>query len=110
MPLTNTHEKMAALMAIALDAAVRFNPNPGAGFKPFWYVVTPGVEIKAGGVLKNVGGRGQNPYEAIESTWSNAAEDLPADRYLVINAADPARRRAVRWNGFMWADVIEPKE
>lgn len=106
----DTHQKMAALHALNPDVSIRYSSNPPGGREPFWYLLTPGVEIKDRSVLKSVGGRGANPYEAIEATWSNAAEDLPSAQYLVINAADPDRRRAVRWNGFMWADVIEPKE
>lgn len=99
---------MQALMAIAPDTAIRFaNAAPEA--VPPWYVVTPGVEIKDGGVLKSTGAHGMLPHTAVIETWVQVTTDLKPHQYLVINAADPDRRRAVRWNGFMWADVIEPK-
>lgn len=34
-------------------------------------------------------------------TWHELTERLGPGDYLVVHAADPGRRRAARWNGFM---------
>lgn len=67
-----------------------------------------GVESRERGkpILTSVCGWGDSPDAAIEYLWKDAT-DIPANRYLVINAMSSEKRRAVRWNGYMWADVQE---
>ena len=94
-------EKAAALNALA-DIAIKIRaPND-------WYV-SQSVEIKDGGVLVGKYGNGSTPKEAVENHWLELVDKLPPDKYLVIHA-NGDNRRAVRWNGYMWADVIEKKQ
>jgi hypothetical protein len=72
-----------------------------------WYVSLPRVDIKDGGCLSSVGSTGKTPAEAIEKTWLALTENLPKDQYIVLDASDPKKRRAVRWNGFMWESIDE---
>ncbi len=66
------------------------------------------VEIKQRSTLTGGAGNGPTPQEAIEDEWANLTERLGSDQYLVLRAPCDDRR-AVRWNGFMWADVPEPR-
>lgn len=91
-------------MAAALDALAEIEVKirkPGD-----WYV-SQNVEIKDGSMLRSVCGSGSTPQEAIENHWHDVTDDL-GPRYLVVHACGNDRR-AVRWNGFMWAEVREPK-
>ena len=75
-----------------------------------WYVNT-GIEIKDKSMLSGVTSSSSSPEGAVNQYWDKITEQLAPRKYLVVNAYR-ANRRAVRWNGFMWADVFEdlPKE
>jgi len=96
-------QKFAALQALLDfkgDAALH-SREPGD-----WYVTLPSVSIKEGGLLVSVGNSGATPQEAVEKTWTKLTS-LPNDHYIVASAC--SGRRAVRWNGFMWAPIVEEK-
>ena len=99
--LMDWQQKAAALDALkAIEIRIR---KPGD-----WYV-HHGVEIKDNGLLCGDYGNGKTPEDAILDHWERlvtAIEQTP--KYLVVNAMTE-RRRAVRWNGYMWQDVPEPK-
>lgn len=74
-----------------------------------WYV-SQNVEIKDNSVLRGEYGNGSTPQEAIEDHWQRLVTNLEkSPLYLVARAGGGEDRRAVRWNGFMWQDVPEPK-
>lgn len=90
-------QKAAALDALAeISVMIR---KPGD-----WYV-SQRVEIKDGGILRGDYGNGETPQAAIEDHWRNMVDNI-GSRYLVAHAGTE-RRRAVRWNGFMWMDIPE---
>lgn len=68
-----------------------------------WYVHQSGVERKEGGFLSSGSGNGRDPEEAVIQRWNW----LTDPKYcIVINASGP-KRRAVKWNGFMWEEIEE---
>ena len=71
-----------------------------------WYV-EQSVEIKDDGLMIGEYGNGETPEAAIEDHWKCLVQEL-GSKYLVANSGREDRRTA-RWNGFMWADVPEPK-
>jgi hypothetical protein len=73
-----------------------------------WYVRQE-VEIKDGAILRGSYGNGTTPQEAVEDHWRQLVDEMtPTPMYLVVSAGGGQRkRRAVRWNGFMWMDVSE---
>lgn len=72
-----------------------------------WYTGLGHVEIKDGSCLQSTtGDHASTPQEALENTWK-LVTNLPNKQYLVRNAYDKKKRRAFRWNGFMWAEVQE---
>lgn len=73
-----------------------------------WYVLQH-VEIKDGPMLSGDYGNGWTPEAAIEDHWRRLVDELPPGKYLVLHAGDPEKRRAVRWNGFMWETITEEK-
>lgn len=94
--------KAAALNALAA-ISIKFR-KPGD-----WYV-SQQVEIKDGPILRGDYGNGATPQEAIEDHWERLTE-LEPGQYLVGREfldGRTHRRKAVRWNGFMWEDVNEP--
>jgi len=93
----NYDEKFAAINAIG-EATIKFRRVQD------WYV-SQRAEIKNGCFLKSVSGNGLTPAEAIADHWRQLVE-IPDSNYIVISAMT-GDRRAVRWNGFMWADVQE---
>jgi hypothetical protein len=72
-----------------------------------WYV-SQRIDVKetGGSVLTGTYGNGSTPQEAVEDHWQRLVDGLKPTEYLVVRAGD-SERRAVRWNGFMWVDVIE---
>lgn len=97
--VTLTYEqKLQAAMAIAPCELIMRKPGD-------WYV-QQSVEVKNGSVLESRYGNGETPQLAIEDHW-RALTDLKLPEYLVIGAFTDGERKAVRWNGFMWADVQE---
>lgn len=94
-------EKAAALNALAPISLLMRDVGD-------WYV-QQATEIKVmlrSDVPEGKHGNGGTPVEAIEDHWRRLT-DLPRGKYVVVHAGDPARRQAVRWNGFMWARVDE---
>ena len=73
-----------------------------------WYVYQSGVELKRGCMLGGGGGNGTTPELAVLDHWEGHTNLQPGE-YLVIGAMTP-NRRAVKWNGYMWATVDEPKK
>lgn len=93
--------------AAALDALAEFEIK----FRKMgdWYV-SQNVEIKDSAILRSACGNGSTPDEAIEDHWRQLVDDIAATPlYLVTRASSDTKRRAVRWNGFMWMDVHEPE-
>jgi hypothetical protein len=73
-----------------------------------WYVLQS-IEIKDKSVLKSVCGNGEDPETAICDHWQQATE-LASHEYIIARTyweGEVAKRRAVRWNGFMWDHVEE---
>ena len=94
-------EKFYALKALVNfgDAALMMR-KPGD-----WYVSLRGVDRKEGCVLAGCGGHsGKTPEEAVELAFSYATDER---YYVVSDAVYPDRRKAFRWNGFMWDEVSE---
>lgn len=71
-----------------------------------WYV-SQQVDIHCGSVLHGAFGNGFTPQEAIENHWQRLVSDLKPDQHLIVKDSRGQKRRAVRWNGFMWEDVTE---
>jgi len=69
-----------------------------------WYVSQRGVERKEGGILSGGGDWKLTIEDAINARWTWLTD---TKYYIVINAMDKDRRRALQWNGFMWKDVQE---
>lgn len=94
----NWQQKAAALNALAeLDIKIR---EPGD-----WYC-SQSVSIREEFVLVGTFGNGDSPEAAVDDHWKVLVEDIGA-RYLIANDGR-YNRKAVRWNGYMWADVSEP--
>lgn len=99
-------QKAEALSGLT-DLAICFREKRDriGGHEP-WYVLQK-IDIKDGSCLHGAYGNGATPQEAIEDHWKRLVDELPPDKYLIARWAD--KRRAVRWNGFMWQDVPEPE-
>jgi hypothetical protein len=70
------------------------------------FFVSQNVEIKRKTTLCSEYGIGCTPEIAIDQHWAKLTE-LEANEYLVINAMSLEKRRAYRWNGFMWKEISE---
>lgn len=92
-----TDEKFAAINALA-DANLCMR-KPGD-----WYV-SQSVEIKDGGMLIGEYGNGSTPEDAIEDHWK-ILTGISHPKHLIANAGTE-RRKAARWNGFMWDHIQE---
>lgn len=94
--------------AEAMDALAPFTfkivPRHGGG----GWCASVSAEVKSGPILSSGNGHGKSVETAVLALWQGLVTDLKAEDYLVINAMGP-NRRAVRWNGFMWADVFEDR-
>jgi hypothetical protein len=95
----NWEQKMQALMSLAMCHLVMHRPG-------HWYVQHSGVEVGGNGFLHGAAGRGKTPEEAVNDHWRELVDELPADRFVVIEAYAGSRRE-VRWNGFMWEAVVK---
>jgi hypothetical protein len=92
------HQKACAMNALA-SISIQMDMAHG------WFV-KQSVEQKRksdSSILEGICGRGETPDEALADHWDHLI-DLPIGAFLVINAYDD-RRRHVRWNGYMWADL-----
>jgi len=93
----NWQEKAAALNALApIQILMRGIEN--------WYV-QQSAEVKEGAMLKGKYGNGTTPELAIEDHWNQLTDLVGREKYIVIGAMSN-RRRQVKWNGYMWKDVI----
>lgn len=90
-------EKFAACQALG-DAVLRMR-KPGD-----WYV-DQHAEIKDGCILKGEYGNGATPEAAALDHFEKLTALAPGE--YVVTRAMGADRRAVRWNGYMWASVQE---
>lgn len=91
-------QKAAALNALAeIHLCIR-GPDD-------WFV-SQRVEIREEHVLVGAYGNGTTPEEAIEDHWRKLVTEI-GPHYLVARPYE-GKRRAVRWNGFMWEDYPEP--
>lgn len=93
------NEKAAALASLA-SLAIHYRDDP-----VHWYVRHEGVEIKDKRMLRTPGGFGDTPQAAIEDHWRELT-DLASHEYVVVDAYG-GHRRAVRWTGHFWKDVVE---
>lgn len=98
-------QQKAEALACLAELAVCFREKQWriGGPEP-WYI-QQSIDIRDGGCLHGAYGNGYTPQEAIENHWRRLVDELPPDKYLVVRNGD--KRRAVRWNGFMWQDVPE---
>jgi hypothetical protein len=92
-------QAIASLLVFKGDASLHMR-EPGN-----WYTSFKGLEIKSRGTLSSIGAIGTTPEKAVEYTWDNVTK-LDSDQY-VVRGAYATDRRAFRWNGFMWEDVLE---
>lgn len=99
-------QQKAEALAGLTELAICFREKQDRIGRPQSWYVRQTIDIKDGPCLHGAFGNGHTPQEAIENHWQRLVDELPADKYLVVRAAD--KRRAVRWNGFMWQDVPEP--
>lgn len=93
----NWEQKMQALQALG-EVSLRMR-KPGD-----WYVASH-TEVKDGPILKSDHGNGATPQDAIEDEWMKKVTNL-GSKVLIIDAGRSCRR-AVRWNGFMWQNIVE---
>ena len=96
-------EKFQAMTALVVD-----QPYVSAGLSGQFDCSLRGIEIKDGSILGGVGGTGKSFDEAVEACWEELT-DLKPGAYIVRNASGD-KRRAFKWNGFMWDDVYEVVE
>jgi hypothetical protein len=97
----NWEEKFAALCALTETSLKMREPGD-------WYVSASSRDVGGDGFLTGVYGNGRTPQEAVEDDWMQLAESLPSDRYIVLGGHRKSRK-CVRWTGFMWVEVKEPK-
>lgn len=89
---------------MAISALGRFDFHIKIRETGEWYACCA-AEIKRGICLVGVHGNGQTPEEAVDDLWLELTS-LQLGEYLVLGAYTD-RRRAVKWNGFMWDGVRE---
>ena len=95
-----TQQKAQALNALAQISLVLTTDNK--------WVIKQDVEIKDGSILKSERGEPDDcPLKTIDKHW-NKLTRLEPHQYLVTNAYGK-KRKAIRWNGFMWQPIEEDK-
>lgn len=97
-------QKLAALNAI-VECTLKMR-RPGD-----WYV-EQSVDIKDGSILRGEYGNGNSPETAVLDHWERLT-NIESPLYLVGREffdGYVATRKVVRWNGFMWESVDEPKQ
>ncbi len=99
MSSLNWTQKFKAIVAVSRyrEASLRMRDDCS------WYVSSMGVDRKEGGMLSGGCQSGISPEDAVEQWWSWATDP----KYYLITRGTDDKRRAVRWNGFMWEDVNE---
>lgn len=98
-------QKLQALNALA-ECSLKMR-KPGD-----WYV-SQSIDIKDKSVLKSVCGNGPDPDTAVQDHWNQITKDLESHEYVIARTyweGNVNKRMAVRWNGFMWDHVEEPKK
>ena len=98
MTKVDWEQKLQALNAIGDCKLIMRQPGN-------WYV-SQGVDVKNIHVLEGRYGNGRTPQEAVEDHW-NSLTNLAEHEYVVGREGCVGDRTAVRWNGFMWARVID---
>jgi len=95
-------EKLAACKSLG-DCALRMR-KPGD-----WYVSWNVETVEQGhpGMLAGRYGNGASPQLAVEDHW---AKITASDVVALVTDATRSTRREVRWNGFMWWDVVSSEQ
>jgi len=88
-------QKFVALKAIDSDVALL-----ARGYGNWYLRFSP--EIGEPSILRSPTQAGKDPEEAVDQAW----KEYSTAKRVVINAYS-AKRRAVKWNGFMWEEVVE---
>lgn len=101
-----TFVQMAEALSALTELSIKYRRHEDriGGAEP-WYV-SQKIEVKDGPCLVGTYGNGYAPEEAIEDHWNLLTIGLKDGQYLVVDAGSD-RRKAVRWNGFMWEHVLE---
>ena len=94
-------QKARALNALCLS----FKLSPAYSGKG-WCAAVDRVYRKSKHFIQSSNGFGDTPEEATDALWAYYVTDMADGE--VVGVGD-ANRRYVLWNGFMWADVEEPK-
>ena len=92
-------QKLMALKSLSPGIALSMR-KPGN-----WYVSASHIEISNGVTLCSPIESEATPEEAVNARWLRLTELQPGG-CLVINAMND-KRRAIKWNGYMWEDVDE---
>jgi hypothetical protein len=98
-----TQQKALAMVSLVghFGFAIKLREDDGS-----WYVAID-ADIREKGCLVGITTAEPTPFAAVDKTWKLLTE-LQPDHYIVVKNA--GKRRAVRWNGFMWADVQEQRD
>jgi len=92
----NWEQKFQALMAICPEVSLKMR-KPGD-----WFVSIPWVSRREGSVLSSGCDSAKSPEEAVAQRFEWATNP----KFYLVTTVNSCRR-AVKWNGFMWADVDE---
>lgn len=89
-------QKLAALKS--LGGAHLEMRSPGV-----WWV-SANVEIGGDGFLSSVIENGATPEDAVDRFWKAITSRLSSTQHLY--AGHSSAKRRVKWNGYMWQDVV----
>lgn len=94
-------QKIVALSALTSGAhgVTLWLKAPGS-----WIANATNVRVGNGATIGTRFGSGPTPEDAVENLW-NEFTDLKEQEYIVLNDTDSAKRRHLKWNGFMWAEL-----
>lgn len=106
----NWEEKFAAMKALCHPKACEVRMRkPGN-----WYVDCKGISISAGGsLIVGAGVSEPHPQRAIQMQWYRWTDEgfvgmgavvIKGAPLLVKDCLVPEKRRAYRWNGYMWEE------
>lgn len=104
------YQQMAEALAGLCELSIKYREAQWrlAHAEP-WYVSQDIMVKKVGAsTVVGTGGNGDTPEHAIIDHWRTLVDDLAHDEYLIVGSGE--QRRAVKWNGFMWADYPEPQK